>query len=89
MDQSFVRNMLEDQEDLALISAVIGLADAFKREVIAEGVETAEQGVSLMRLGCDYAQGYVIAHPMPAHTVESWVRTYRPASEWSLQAKLA
>ena len=89
IDQSFVRNMLEDQEDLALISAVIGLADAFKREVIAEGVETAEQGVSLMRLGCDYAQGYVIAHPMPAHTVESWVRTYRPASEWSLQAKLA
>ncbi|MET3117355.1 diguanylate cyclase (GGDEF)-like protein [Undibacterium sp. GrIS 1.8] len=89
IDQSFVRNMLEDQEDLALISAVIGLADAFKREVIAEGVETAEQGVSLMRLGCDYAQGYVIAHPMPARTVDSWVRTYRPASEWSLQAKLA
>jgi EAL domain-containing protein (putative c-di-GMP-specific phosphodiesterase class I) len=45
---------------------VIGLADAFKREVIAEGVETVAHGTLLLQLGCELAQGYGIARPMPA-----------------------
>jgi len=66
IDQSFIRDMLEDPEALAIVEGVIGLTTAFQRTVIAEGVETVEQGVMLMRLGCDLAQGYGIARPMPA-----------------------
>ena len=83
IDQSFVRDMLDDQEDLALVKAVISLAAVFNRSVIAEGVETAEHGVLLMQLGCDLAQGYGIARPMPAAEVAAWSRQYRPAPHWA------
>ncbi len=83
IDQSFVRDMLDDQEDLALVKAVISLAAVFNRSVIAEGVETAEHGVLLMQLGCDLAQGYGIARPMPAADVLAWSRQYRPAPHWA------
>ena len=82
IDQSFIRDMLDDQDDLALIGAIIGLARAFKREVIAEGVETTAHGVALMRLGCDFAQGFGIARPMPAHMVISWARAYVVPLAW-------
>ncbi len=82
IDQSFIRDMLDDQDDLALIGAIIGLARAFKREVIAEGVETTEHGVALMRLGCDFAQGFGIARPMPAHQVLAWARGYLVPAAW-------
>ena len=82
IDQSFVRDMLDDQDDLALIGAIIGLARAFKREVIAEGVETTSHGVALMRLGCDFAQGYGIARPMPADQVVAWANDYVAPSAW-------
>ncbi|CDG85154.1 putative bifunctional diguanylate cyclase/phosphodiesterase [Janthinobacterium agaricidamnosum] len=82
IDQSFVRNMLNDKEDLHLVSAVIGLAKSFRLAVIAEGVETTEHGAKLMQLGCDLAQGYGIARPMPADTVLSWANAFVPAPEW-------
>jgi EAL domain-containing protein (putative c-di-GMP-specific phosphodiesterase class I) len=66
IDQSFVRDMLDDPDDLAISKGVIGLATAFRRKVIAEGVETVEHGEMLLQLGCDLAQGYGIARPMPA-----------------------
>lgn len=55
IDQSFVRDMLEDADDLAILQGVIGLASAFKRQVIAESVETVEHGTTLLQLGCDLA----------------------------------
>ncbi len=82
IDQSFVRDMLEDKDDLAVISAVIGLARAFNRGVIAEGVESAEHGVALMRLGCELAQGYGVARPMPAGQVEAWADSYIAPLIW-------
>ncbi len=66
IDRSFIRDILHDQDDLALTKAVIGLARAFGREVIAEGLETAEQGRLLISLGCDVAQGSFVARPMAA-----------------------
>lgn len=66
IDQSFVRDMLHDSNDLAIVRGVIGLAHAFQREVIAEGVETTAHGLQLLALGCERAQGYGIARPMPA-----------------------
>ncbi|MET0322998.1 MAG: EAL domain-containing protein [Duganella sp.] len=89
IDQSFVRNMLEDRDDLHLVSAVIGLARSFGRQVIAEGVETVEHGALLMRLGCDLVQGYGIARPMPADQVLAWVAAFgERAPTWQAAAKL-
>ncbi|MBS1189469.1 MAG: diguanylate cyclase [Rhodocyclaceae bacterium] len=82
IDQSFIRDMLVDPEDLAIVDGVISLARAFRREVIAEGVETVEHGVRLMAMGCNLAQGYGIARPMPADALAAWVRDYRPDPRW-------
>ena len=82
IDQSFVRDMLEDPDDLAILEGVIGLATAFKRQVIAEGVETVAHGTALLRLGCDYAQGYGIARPMPGAAMPAWVASWMPDSAW-------
>ena len=82
IDQSFVRDMLEDPEDLAILEGVIGLAAAFKRQVIAEGVETVAHGTALLRLGCDLAQGYGIARPMPGADMPAWVAAWRPDTAW-------
>ena len=90
IDQSFVRNMLEDRDDLHLVSAVIGLARSFGRAVIAEGVETVAHGAMLMRLGCDLVQGYGIARPMPADEVLEWVAAFGArAPLWQAAARLA
>ena len=83
IDQSFIRNMLDDKEDLALVEGIISLASVFNRDIIAEGVETVEHGVMLMRLGCDTAQGYGIARPMPAEAVDDWVSQFVPDPRWA------
>lgn len=82
IDRSFVRDMLEDPEDLAILEGVLGLAAAFRRRVIAEGVETVEQGVMLLQLGCELAQGFCIARPMPAHQVPGWVEGWLCDPAW-------
>jgi diguanylate cyclase (GGDEF)-like protein/PAS domain S-box-containing protein len=83
IDQSFVRDMLDDPDDLAILEGVIGLAAAFKREVIAEGVETVAHGTALLHLGCELAQGYGIARPMPADQLPAWVTSWQPDNAWS------
>ncbi|MFZ2309654.1 MAG: PAS domain S-box protein [Rhodoferax sp.] len=83
IDQSFVRDMLDDGDDLAILEGVIGLASAFRRHVIAEGVETPAHGAALMRLGCDLAQGYGIARPMPARDLPAWVASWQPDPSWA------
>ena len=82
IDQSFVRDMLEDADDLAIVQGVIGLAAAFHRAVIAEGVETSAHGKLLQELGCEVAQGYGIARPMPAADLPAWVRNWHISPIW-------
>ncbi|MEH6556294.1 MAG: EAL domain-containing protein [Oceanicoccus sp.] len=82
IDQSFVRDMLNDADDLAIIEGVIALAKSFKRDVIAEGVETIEHGAALLKLGCELAQGYGIAKPMPAGDVPPWISDWKPDASW-------
>ena len=82
IDQSFVCDMLDDAEDFAIVAGVIGLAEAFRRQPIAEGVETVEHGLLLLQLGCDLAQGYGIARPMPAAAIPAWVRDFQPDPLW-------
>ncbi|MDC8756791.1 EAL domain-containing protein [Janthinobacterium fluminis] len=83
IDQSFVRGMLEDSDSLAIIDGVVGLATAFRRQVIAEGVETVAHGELLLPLGCELAQGYGIARPMPAAELPGWAATWRPDPAWT------
>ena len=82
IDQTFVRDMLDDAEDLAILEGVLALATAFRRQVIAEGVETVEHGLLLLRLGCQVAQGYCIARPMPAQELPHWLASWRPDPQW-------
>ena len=82
IDQSFVRDMLDEPENLTILKGVLGLAEAFRRQVIAEGVETVDHGVMLLQLGCDFAQGYGIAKPMPAKELQAWAATWRADPRW-------
>jgi diguanylate cyclase (GGDEF)-like protein/PAS domain S-box-containing protein len=81
IDQSFVRDMLDDVDDLAILEGIIGLAESFQRRTIAEGVEIEAHSHMLLRLGCEWGQGYAIAKPMPAADIPAWVasRTAPPA----------
>jgi diguanylate cyclase (GGDEF)-like protein/PAS domain S-box-containing protein len=83
IDQSFVRDMLDDPDDLAILGGVLSLATAFRRQVIAEGVETVEHGELLLQLGCELAQGYGIARPMPAADMAQWAKAWKPDITWS------
>jgi diguanylate cyclase (GGDEF)-like protein/PAS domain S-box-containing protein len=83
IDQSFVRGILDDAEDLTIIEGVLLLALAFRRMVIAEGVESVEHGMTLLQMGCELAQGYCIARPMPAGDLPGWVSSWRPDLRWS------
>ncbi len=87
IDQSFVRDMLEDPEDLAILEGVLGMAAAFRRQVIAEGVETEEHGRLLVQLGCDLAQGYAIARPMEADSLPEWLARWRPEPAWTAERR--
>ena len=78
--------MLYDAEDLAIVEGVIALANSFKREVIAEGVETIEHGTALLQLGCELAQGYGIARPMPASDIPIWISDWKPNDAWLAQS---
>jgi diguanylate cyclase (GGDEF)-like protein/PAS domain S-box-containing protein len=77
IDKSFVCDMLEDPEDLLIVRGIIGLAKAFQRDVIAEGVETLAHGKKLLSLGCELGQGYGIGRPMPAADMPDWLMTWR------------
>jgi len=61
---------------------VIGLASAFHKKVIAEGVESIEHGSALLKLGCELAQGYGIARPMPSHQIPQWLSSWKPDTSW-------
>jgi EAL domain-containing protein (putative c-di-GMP-specific phosphodiesterase class I) len=82
IDQSFVRDMLDDAEDLAILQGIMGLATAFRLTPVAEGVESVGHGVVLLRLGCEEAQGYGIARPMPADDLFPWYANWRPDPRW-------
>ncbi len=83
IDQTFVHDMLDDSEDLTILEGVLGLANAFQREAVAEGVETVDHGLMLLRLGCQLAQGYGIARPMPGGQLPDWAANWRPDPRWA------
>jgi diguanylate cyclase (GGDEF)-like protein/PAS domain S-box-containing protein len=74
IDRSFISQMVNGPEQMAVVSAVISLARALNLKVVAEGVETAEQVRYLKLLRCDEAQGYLFGRPMPAAVLERKLR---------------
>lgn len=82
IDQAFVHDMLDDPDDLMILEGILALAKSFHRDAIAEGVETVEHGVMLLRMGCQKAQGYGIARPMPGPELIKWAAKWRPYPEW-------
>lgn len=76
IDRMFVDGILDDPEDITLVGAIVALARAFERAVIAEGVETPAQASKLLTLGCELGQGYGFAKPMPPQAMVGWAAAY-------------
>ncbi len=76
IDQSFIRQMLEKKEDLAIVKGILGLAKEFQRTVVAEGVETGEQAKILQEMGCQFGQGYYFSKPLAEEDFLKWTQNF-------------
>jgi diguanylate cyclase (GGDEF)-like protein/PAS domain S-box-containing protein len=83
LDQSFVRDIISNDRNMAIAAGVITTARMLAKVVIAEGVETAEQGDLLASLGCHQLQGFWISRPMRPERVPDWVAGWVPPASWS------
>lgn len=82
IDRSFVTDLLDTVEGAEAMAGIVTLASAFNRRTVAEGVEHIEQGVALLRLRCDIAQGFAIARPMEADALLGWIKAFLPDPAW-------
>ncbi len=82
IDKSFIIDLLTDEGDRAIVEGITSLAEIFKCQVIAEGVESNAHGVMLLRLGCDMAQGFGISKPLLAELVLDWAKKWQPDPNW-------
>ncbi|RQX09891.1 GGDEF-domain containing protein [Micromonospora ureilytica] len=78
VDRSFVLGMADDADDAAIVRSMIELAGALGLRVVAEGVEDERTWRMLHAAGCDAAQGWFYARPMPAEDLVTWLARYRP-----------
>jgi diguanylate cyclase (GGDEF)-like protein/PAS domain S-box-containing protein len=82
IDQTFVRDLLDDPSDYSIIEGVIGLTRAFNRSIVAEGVESEAIGIMLLIMGCNNAQGDVVSRPLPVDELTPWLKNYTPNLRW-------
>lgn len=78
MDRSFVMSMAADEHDAKIVQSTVELAHSLGLSVVAEGVENLATWELLQLLGCDEAQGHLIAKPMPARQFATWVAAWQP-----------
>jgi EAL domain-containing protein (putative c-di-GMP-specific phosphodiesterase class I) len=74
IDRSFITNLMDQPDSEAIVRSVVELARNLRLETVAEGVEDQRLCDRLLALGCDYAQGFALARPMPADDVRRWLR---------------
>jgi EAL domain-containing protein (putative c-di-GMP-specific phosphodiesterase class I) len=79
IDRSFIGGAPADEGSVSIVRAILGLGESLGIEVIAEGVETADQAKLLEQLGCGQAQGFFYARPMPAPAARDWLAAHLPA----------
>jgi len=77
IDRGFVSNLDRSTSNQAIVRTTIELGHSLGLKVVAEGIETPEVWSGLLRLGCDFAQGYYVSRPMPVGAVSGWARTQR------------
>ncbi|MEL0167625.1 MAG: EAL domain-containing protein [Pseudomonadaceae bacterium] len=76
IDRSFVQDVLVDEDDATIVRAIIQLGRSLNMEVIAEGVESAEQEAYIIAQGCNEGQGYYYSRPLSANAFNDWLRSY-------------
>jgi len=81
IDKSFVQDITQDTDDLAIVRAIISLARSLGLSTIAEGVETQQQLSVLRDLGCDEVQGYLFCKPLPANALQAWLHQWGEDSQ--------
>ena len=74
IDKSFVHDLPDDEDSVAIARTIIAVGHQLQMDVVAEGVETPEQARLLKALGCDALQGYLIGYPMGAEPAGAWLR---------------
>ncbi|MDQ7067020.1 MAG: EAL domain-containing protein [Sulfurimonas sp.] len=77
IDQSFVRDLPEDEEDCSIVNAIIALGESLSLTLLAEGVEEESQKLFLVENGCDNIQGYLYSKPLPADEFEDFIKTFK------------
>lgn len=82
IDQSFIKDIFEKPQGLAILEGVISMSHAFDVLIVAEGVETEEHIDLLLKLGVEFMQGYEISRPMEVGKVLEWVESYRTKPDW-------
>ncbi len=88
IDRAFITDVSSDNDDVAIVEAVLGLGKHFNMKVVAEGVEDEEQLHFLKAQGCDLAQGYFISRPMSFEKYVEWIKCYGPGFQSMLEDEL-
>lgn len=76
IDREFIKDLPDDLEDCAMVSAIISMASNLHLKVIAEGVETSAQRAFLTALNCDYIQGFLYSKPLPAALFDQYIKAF-------------
>ena len=82
IDRSFINKAHENSQTILILESICYLANKLAYKLVAEGIETLEQGEMLLAMGCDLAQGYYIAKPMPSEQIPIWLETWSAPKEW-------
>lgn len=85
IDMAFIRNMLVNKSDMLMVQSLLSLSKIMGKEIIAEGVETIDQGIVLKILGCDNVQGYYTGKPIRSDLVAGWIKKFslsRKLNSW-------
>jgi EAL domain-containing protein (putative c-di-GMP-specific phosphodiesterase class I) len=77
IDMSFVTDMTTNSGNASIVRAVVAMGHSLGLEVVAEGVETAEQARALHRLRCNAIQGYLVSKPLPADVMTAYLRDFK------------